>query len=102
MVKKRRHRAGAVHEPGWRWGKTDEGELVSRRLAALASVALAGGALVAACGSSSDKSSGGGSSGSTSTGATKGAKVIDVKSTTSAKGNVTFCLGKDTAGDKTA
>jgi multiple sugar transport system substrate-binding protein len=32
----------------------------------------------------------------------QGAKVIDVKSMGGAKGDVTFCLGKDTSGDKTA
>jgi len=55
---------------------------------------------VAACGS--DDSGGGGSSGgSEETGATKGAKAIDPGSMDGAKGNVTFCLGKDTSGDKT-
>jgi multiple sugar transport system substrate-binding protein len=49
---------------------------------------------VAACGSSS---SGGG--GSSSGGKASGAKAIDVKSMDSAKGNVTYCTGKDTSGD---
>ena len=49
----------------------------------------------AACGSSGDDNSG---SGSQSTGATKGAKSLgaDFKN---AKGNVTYCSGKDTSGD---
>lgn len=55
--------------------------------------------LLAACGS--DKSSGGGSSSSStsSTGVTDGAKVIDLKTEDGAKGNVTYCTGKDTSGD---
>jgi multiple sugar transport system substrate-binding protein len=50
---------------------------------------------VAACGSDDSGGSGGGES----TGATKGAKAIDVASMDSAKGNVTYCTGKDTSGD---
>jgi multiple sugar transport system substrate-binding protein len=67
-------------------------------------VVLACSGVVAACGS--DNSSGGGSStgggGSTSSasnGQTKGAKVIDVKAMDNAKGTVTYCQGKDTAGN---
>jgi multiple sugar transport system substrate-binding protein len=78
---------------------------VSRRFAALFSVALVGGALVAACGSDSNSGSssgGGGSSGTKSTGETKGAKVIDVKSMDGAKGSVTYCQGKDTSGNVVA
>jgi multiple sugar transport system substrate-binding protein len=55
-------------------------------------VAMAVG--VAACGSDSSSSGGGGS-----TGQTKGAKTIDVASMDNAKGNVTYCTGKDTSGD---
>jgi multiple sugar transport system substrate-binding protein len=50
---------------------------------------------VAACGS--DES--GGSGGGESTGQTKGTKAIDVASMDNAKGNVTYCTGKDTSGD---
>jgi multiple sugar transport system substrate-binding protein len=55
--------------------------------------------LVAACGS--DDNGGGGGSGSAETGSTSGSKAIDPASMDSAKGDVTFCLGKDTSGDKT-
>jgi multiple sugar transport system substrate-binding protein len=54
---------------------------------------------VAGCGGNG--SGGGGSSGS-GNGSTKAAKVIDPAVMNGAKGNVTFCLGKDTSGDKTA
>jgi multiple sugar transport system substrate-binding protein len=57
-------------------------------------VAMAVG--VAACGSDSG---GGSSGGGGSTGQTKGAKAIDVASMDNAKGNVTYCTGKDTSGD---
>ena len=49
---------------------------------------------VAACGD--DESSSGGSE---STGQTKGAKKVDVASMDNAKGDVTYCTGKDTSGD---
>jgi multiple sugar transport system substrate-binding protein len=81
----------------------DEGELVSKRLAGLLVLMFACAAIVAACGGGDDNG-GGGSSGSSSsstssTGQTKGAKVIDVNSMNNAKGNVTYCTGKDTSGD---
>jgi multiple sugar transport system substrate-binding protein len=50
---------------------------------------------VAACGSDDSGGSGGGES----TGQTKGTKAIDVASMDNAKGNVTYCTGKDTSGD---
>src|SRR4051812_47002019 len=64
-------------------------------------VALTGGAIVTACGSDNggSSSSGGSSGGSQETGATKGAKVIDVSSMKNAKGSVTYCQGKDTSGN---
>ena len=62
----------------------------------LGCAALMGG-LVAGCGD--DSSSGGGSSsGTAESGATKGAKAIDPASMEGAKGNVTYCTGKDTSG----
>ncbi len=73
----------------------------SRLAALLACGALMGG--VAACGD--DEESGGGSGGggaSEETGTTEGAKTIDPASMDNASGEVTFCLGKDTSGDKTA
>jgi multiple sugar transport system substrate-binding protein len=74
---------------------------MSRRLGllVLCSAVLGGGAFVAACGSSD---SGGGSSGGGGTGATEGAKTIDVSKMQNAKGSVTVCMGKDTGGDVTA
>jgi multiple sugar transport system substrate-binding protein len=57
--------------------------------------------VVAACGGS-DNGGGGGGGGSSSGGAeqstTKGAKVIDPNSMNGAKGNVTYCVGRDTTG----
>src|SRR5215213_1948473 len=57
-------------------------------------LAVAMAVVVAACGDDS-----GSSGGETSTGQTKGAKKIDPASMDSAKGNVTYCTGKDTSGD---
>jgi multiple sugar transport system substrate-binding protein len=59
----------------------------------VACLACAMALVVAACGG--DDSSGGGGGG----GSVKGAKTIDVKSMDNAKGNVTYCTGKDTSGD---
>ena len=72
---------------------------MSKRLIYLLCMALACGVFIAACG---DDEGGGGSGGDTETGATEGAKAIDVASMDNATGDVTFCLGKDTSGDKTA
>jgi multiple sugar transport system substrate-binding protein len=63
-------------------------------------MALACGVFIAACGDDDD--GGGGAGSDQETGATEGAKAIDVGAMDSAKGDVTFCLGKDTSGDKTA
>jgi multiple sugar transport system substrate-binding protein len=71
---------------------------VSRRLVYLLCTALACGAL-AACGEDEE---GGSEGGSEESGATEGAQVIDVNAMEGATGDVTFCLGKDTSGDKTA
>jgi multiple sugar transport system substrate-binding protein len=74
---------------------------VSKRLVYLLCMALACAVFVAACGE--DEGDGGGEpAGSEETGATEGAKVIDVNSMEGASGDVTYCLGKDTSGDKTA
>jgi multiple sugar transport system substrate-binding protein len=73
---------------------------VSKRLLYLLCMALACGVLIAACGDDDD--GGGGGAGSEETGATEGAEVIDVNAMDGASGDVTFCLGKDTSGDKTA
>jgi len=62
----------------------------------LGCAALMGG-LVAGCGDD-DEGGGGGTAGTQETGATKGAKAIDVASMEGAKGNVTYCTGKDTSG----
>jgi multiple sugar transport system substrate-binding protein len=58
------------------------------------------GGVVAGCGDD-DEGGGGGGAGTEETGTTEGAKVIDVKAMDSAKGEVTVCQGKDTAGDIT-
>src|SRR5215213_264071 len=63
-------------------------------LAVCLSVVMA--VVVAACGSDSSSGGGGGSSGGAKI---EGAKKIDPKSMDSAKGNVTYCTGKDTSGD---
>ncbi|MDP1846509.1 MAG: ABC transporter substrate-binding protein [Solirubrobacteraceae bacterium] len=61
---------------------------------------LGGGGFLAACGGDDDE--GGTGAGGESTGATEGAKTIDVGAMDNAKGNVTICMGKDTGGDVTA
>jgi multiple sugar transport system substrate-binding protein len=53
----------------------------------------------AGCGGSDDDDGGGGGGQSADTGQTKGAKAIDVSAMENAKGNVTYCTGKDTSGD---
>src|SRR3954452_4306388 len=52
--------------------------------------------VVAACGSDSSSGGGGGASGGKKI---SGAKTIDPKSMDNAKGNATYCTGKDTSGD---
>jgi multiple sugar transport system substrate-binding protein len=63
----------------------------------LGCVALMGG-LVAACGSDNGDGGGGSSGGSQESGSTSGAKVIDPASMEGAKGDITYCTGKDTSG----
>ena len=72
---------------------------MSKRLLYLLCMALACGVLVAACGGDDDE--GGGEAGSQETGATEGAKAVDPASMENASGDVTVCMGKDTAGDIT-
>jgi len=72
---------------------------VSKRLAVLITALFAVAALVAACGGGSSGGSGGSGGSSGSQGSISGAKVIDVNSMNNAKGNVTYCTGKDTSGD---
>jgi multiple sugar transport system substrate-binding protein len=63
---------------------------------------LASALLLAACGGDDNGGGGGGAGGSVDTGTTEGVKVIDPASEEGAKGNVTYCTGKDTSGDLTA
>jgi multiple sugar transport system substrate-binding protein len=69
---------------------------VNRYAAVLFGCAALMGGTVAACGGDDD--SGGGSS-SSGSGSTSGTKAIDPKSMDGAKGSITYCQGKDTAGD---
>jgi multiple sugar transport system substrate-binding protein len=74
---------------------------VSKRFLYLLCMALACAVFVAACGEDED-GGGGTTGGSEESGATEGAKAIDPASMEGASGDVTYCLGKDTSGDKTA
>jgi multiple sugar transport system substrate-binding protein len=74
-----------------------------KRFAAALVAALA--MFVVACGGDDDGGGGGGSGGAATqeTGVTKGvAKAPTLAASENAKGSVTFCLGKDTAGNQTA
>jgi multiple sugar transport system substrate-binding protein len=71
---------------------------VSKRLLYLLCMALACGVLVAACGDDDDDGGGGTSQ---ETGATEGVEAVDPASMDGASGDVTVCMGKDTAGDIT-
>src|SRR5215218_2041682 len=78
--------------------------MVSRKRFAVALV-WAVAMLVAACGGGDGNGGGGGGGGAATqaTGVTKGvAKAPTLAASQNAKGNVTFCLGKDTAGNQTA
>jgi multiple sugar transport system substrate-binding protein len=70
--------------------------ITTRSAAAL----LCAAALVAGCGDDESSSGGGATAGEEQK--ITGAKVIDPASMDGAKGNVTFCTGKDTSGSKTA
>src|SRR5919106_3536082 len=61
--------------------------------------ALLCGVFIAACGDDEGGGGGGGGGGSEETGATEGAKVIDPSLAENAKGEVTYCQGKDTSGN---
>jgi trehalose/maltose transport system substrate-binding protein len=80
--------------------------MVCRKTFAIA-VVLAIALFAVACGSSDDKSSssgaGGGGASTQATAATKGIKKAPtLDASQNAKGSVTYCLGKDTAGNNTA
>ena len=70
---------------------------MSKRLLFLLCAVLACGVLVAACGS--DNGGGGGGGGGTQEASTEGVKKIDPSAMNNAKGDVTYCTGKDTSGD---
>src|SRR3954465_14218654 len=67
------------------------------KLVLVACLAAVMAMVVAACGSDSKSSGGGG--GSSGGAKIEGAKKIDPASMDNAKGNVTYCTGKDTSGD---
>jgi multiple sugar transport system substrate-binding protein len=72
---------------------------MSYRRAWIALLSLLPSLFIAACGDDSGGGSGGGGGGGQSTSA---AKVIDPASMEGAKGDITFCTGKDVSGSKTA
>ena len=73
---------------------------MTKRLILMLCAALLCSVFVAACGGDDSSSGGGGSSsGGSESGATEGAKTIDPKLADSAKGEVTYCQGKDTSGN---
>ena len=73
--------------------------LLRRALVALLLIPLLA---LAACGDDGESGGGGTGDGADAGPAIEGAKVIDPASMEGAKGNVTFCTGKDTTGSKTA
>jgi multiple sugar transport system substrate-binding protein len=76
---------------------------VNRYAAVLFGCAALMGGTVAACGGDDDSGgSSSSSSGSTESGSTSGAKAIDPKSMDGAKGEITYCTGKDTSGEAKA
>ena len=82
-----------MERPTGRRGRSWAGSVASQAL-------FACGLLVAACGD--DSSDSGGASGGGSDQKITGVKVIDPGAMDGAKGNVTYCTGKDTSGSKTA
>jgi trehalose/maltose transport system substrate-binding protein len=73
---------------------------VSKRIVYLLCLVFACGVLVAACGDDDD--GGGGSAGTEESGSTEGAKVIDPASMDNASGEVKYCTGQDTTGERKA
>jgi multiple sugar transport system substrate-binding protein len=73
---------------------------LSKRLLYLLCAALACAVLVAACGGDDDDEGGGAPTGSEETGVTEGAKVIDPASMEGATGDVSYCTGQDTTGER--
>jgi multiple sugar transport system substrate-binding protein len=76
-----------------------EGELVSKRFLYLLCAALACAVLVGACGDDDDGGGGGGTA-QEEAGTTEGAKVIDPASMEGASGDVAYCTGQDTTGER--
>jgi multiple sugar transport system substrate-binding protein len=73
---------------------------VSKRLLYLLCAALACAVFVAACGGDDNGGGGGGGGADTEAGSTEGAKVIDPASMDSASGEVKYCTGQDTTGER--
>jgi multiple sugar transport system substrate-binding protein len=73
---------------------------VSKRFLYLLCAALACAVLVGACGDDDDDGGGGGTSTTEEKGTTEGAKVIDPASMDSASGEVKYCTGQDTTGER--
>ena len=75
---------------------------MTKRLILMLCAVLVCGVFVAACGDDEGGGgSGGGAASSESSGQTEGAKTIDPALIDSAKGEVTYCQGKDTSGNAT-
>ena len=72
---------------------------MTKRLMLMLCAALLCGVFVAACGDDSSSGGGGGGGASEESGSTEGAKVIDPSLADNAKGEVTYCQGKDTSGN---
>jgi multiple sugar transport system substrate-binding protein len=73
---------------------------VSKRLVYLLCAVLACAVLVGACGGDDEGGGGGTAPGQEETGATEGAKVIDPASMEGASGEVKYCSGQDTTGER--
>ena len=73
---------------------------MTKRLLLLLCAALMCGVFLAACGGDDDEGDSGNTAGTGETGVTEGAKAIDPASMESAKGNVVYCSGKDTTGER--